>query len=69
MKKRFIIVCFCTILSLVATAQPIPGTRPGDGGAGTHEETKSPLPTATLLLLGFATLYATKRIRDKRKDE
>jgi hypothetical protein len=52
MKKMFITIIL-VFLPLVFYAQPTPGGRPDDGGAGTHEDTQMPIATGTLLLLGL----------------
>jgi hypothetical protein len=68
MKKRIIIAAILLTMSLTATfAQPIPGGRPEDGGAGTHEEESMPLATGTEILLVAGTLYVGIKYRLRKK--
>ncbi|MDR1725277.1 MAG: hypothetical protein LBR28_02680 [Bacteroidales bacterium] len=67
--KKFILTLALIVYSFVLIAQPIPGGRPDDGGAGTHEDTSMPIPTATLLLVGFGTGYAMVKLKKYKQQK
>ncbi|MDR0789314.1 MAG: hypothetical protein LBO06_00805 [Bacteroidales bacterium] len=67
MKKIFVII-MCMAVSTIISAQPTPGGRPGDGGAGEHEGAEAPITTATLLLLGLGGAYTTFKMMKHKKE-
>ncbi|MDR1846780.1 MAG: hypothetical protein LBR17_01510 [Bacteroidales bacterium] len=67
MKNIFLIIVlvFCTATMF---AQPTPGGRPDDGGAGSHEDTQMPITTATALLLCFGSGYVIIKHHIRKKN-
>ncbi|MDR1847474.1 MAG: hypothetical protein LBR17_05095 [Bacteroidales bacterium] len=66
--KKIGLILICIFVSTFAFAQPIPGVRPDDGGAGTHEDTQMPITTATAFLLILGSGYAVYNTHRKNKD-
>ncbi|MDR1726298.1 MAG: hypothetical protein LBR28_07925 [Bacteroidales bacterium] len=68
MKKRIIIAAILLTMSLTATfAQPIPGGRPDDGGAGNHDEESAPIEPGTSVLFALGVAYVSVKLYRKRE--
>jgi hypothetical protein len=66
MRKPILIIALLLVSGLTF-AQPIPGGRPDDGGAGTHDEESMPLITGTMFLVCAGALYGTYKVHTKKK--
>jgi len=64
--KKLILTMALVFSVATLLAQPTPGGRPDDGGAGTHEDTQMPITTATMLLLGLGSGYVIYKQHRKK---